>query len=407
MANGNQREREIRKNILRKNMTVNNEEPERPGAARPRRRILFLLLAVFLVVLLFFGYLWTKNNRPYTSVKEDWAISMSDTNFSEFAEMGGGIVRYSRDGAAFYDNKGEMIWNQAFEMVSPVAAVNGDRLAIADRNGNALYLFGKNGFLGSAQTTYPISRVTVAGNGVAAVILEDKSANYISLYASDGTQLDITIKTVLSGDGYPVDISLSENGTILMASFAYLDQGMMQNKVIFYNFSEAGKSAVQRIVGGFQQYGPALVPDVEMLGQKAAVAFADDRISFYSLKNEISPELVQEVTVEQEIKSVFSSGSHVGILLASTENVNRKTLAVYDSQGKEIFRTDTEFPCTQARLTGDFAVLYNETECEIYSLSGQKKYEGALSGTITYLANLEGTWAQVGGQEMKKLIFKQ
>lgn len=410
MTDSKKREREIRKNILRANMTVNQNwnKPEdgEEEADHRRRRWLFILLAVFLIALLLGGYFWVQKSRDYTLAEEEWAVDMPDTNFSEFAEMNGGVVRYSRDGAAYYDSSGDMIWNQAYEMVSPLAAVNGDYLAIADQKGNSLYLFGKNGFLGSAQTTLPISKVTIAGNGVAAVILEDTSANYISLYASDGTNLDIEIKTVLAGDGYPIDISLSENGTILVASFAYLDQGMMQNKVIFYNFSEAGKNVVQRIVGGFQQYGDSLVPDVEMLGQKAAVAFADDRISFYSLKNEVSPELVQEVALTGEVKSVFCRGNHAAVLLASTENVNDKILVLYDEKGNETGRAVTRIACTGGQLTGDHMVLYHETECEIYTLQGHLRYAGPLSGTIGYLANLNGTWIQIGGQEMKKIRLK-
>lgn len=410
MADGKQRERELRKNILRANMTVNQnwDKPEdrEEKADHRRRRWLFILLAVFLIALFLIGYFWFRRNRDYTSAEEVWAVDMPDTNFSKFTEMNGGVVRYSRDGAAYYDSTGDMIWNQAYEMVSPLAAVNGDYLAIADQKGNALYLFGKNGFLGSAQTKLPISKVTIAGNGVAAVILEDASANYISLYASDGTDLDIEIKTVLAGDGYPIDISLSENGTILMASFAYLDQGIMQNKVIFYNFSEAGKNVVQRIVGGFQQYGDALVPDVEMLGQKAAVAFADDRISFYSLKNEISPELVQEVELSGELKSVFCRGNHVAVLLSSQENVNERILVLYDEQGNETGRAVTRIACTGGRITGEYLALYHEAECEIYTLRGHLRYAGPLSGTISYLAELNGTWIQIGGQEMKKIQFK-
>lgn len=409
MADGKQRERELRKNILKANMTVNRnwEKSEDSGEKDTRRRRWFLILpAVFLIFLLIGGYFWIQRNRDYTSAEEEWAVDMQDTNFSNFAEVNGGIVRYGRDGAAYYNGAGDMVWNQSYEMVSPVAAVNGEYLAIADQKGNSLYLFGKNGFLGSAATNLPISKVTVAGNGVAAVILEDTSANYISLYASDGTDLDIEIKTVLAGDGYPVDISLSEDGRILMASYVYLDQGMMQNKVIFYNFSEAGKNTAQRIVGGFQQYGDSLVPDVEMLGQKAAVAFADDRISFYSLKNEISPELIQEVELTGELKSVFYRGMHVAVLMASEENANEKILVLYDERGNETGRAVTRIACTGGQITGEHLVLYHEAECEIYSLRGHLRYSGPLSGTIAYLAELNGTWIQVGGQEMKKIRLK-
>lgn len=410
MADQGSRERELRKNTFRRNMTVNREPEEEtqqePEKGKGRWRIGLILLAVFVLLTVFLVYRWEKENGTWKNVKEVWAVSLPDTNFSQFIGTETGVLRCSRDGAALYDKNGDMVWNQSFEMTNPIVAVNGSRLAIADQKGFTLYLFDEHGLTGSAQTNLPISRVAAAGNGVAAVILEDTSANYISLFAQDGTALDIEVKTILAGDGYPIDLSLSEDGTILMASFAYLNQGMMQNKVVFYNFSEAGKNMVQRIVGGFQQYESALVPDVEMLGQKAAVAFADDRISFYSLKNEVSPELVAEITAQQEIRSVFVSDTHVGVVFASGENVRQKELVVYDSRGREVFRRTTELDYRQAAFTGDHVVLYHETECEIYSLRGNLRYAGALSGTITYLSCPGGTWIQIGGQEMKKLNFQ-
>ena len=44
------------------------------------------------------------------------------------------------------------------------------------------------------------------------------------------------MKSLLSGDGYPVDVSLSPGGTQWITSFMYLEDGMIKNKVVFYNF---------------------------------------------------------------------------------------------------------------------------------------------------------------------------
>lgn len=62
MADGKQNERELRKNILRANMTVNREKEktgdsdEKPG--RRRGRWFFVLSAVFLIVLVFGVYFY-------------------------------------------------------------------------------------------------------------------------------------------------------------------------------------------------------------------------------------------------------------------------------------------------------------------------------------------------------------
>lgn len=414
MTSQKDRERELRKNKLRRNMTVNRdweeqaaqEEQKKTGFLSNRMRIILIGVLAVMLIVGFVLYRYVKENRAYTTVQEVWAVEMKDTNFSSFTEMGSGLVRYSRDGAAYFNKAGEMVWNQAFEMADPVVSVNGTWMAIADRGSYYLYIFDEKGTTGQTKTTLPISKVAVSGNGVAATIQEDAAANYINLFDRTGKELDIEVKSLLSGDGYPVDLSLSDAGTILMASFAYLEQGMMKNKIVFYNFSEAGKNMVQRIVGGFQHYEDALVPDVEMLGQKAAVAFADDRISFYSLKNEVSPELVNEVELTQDVLSVCYSEEYVGVMLASETNAGAKELVVYNSKGQEAFRKETDFPYRTVAITGSHVIAYHETACEIYSMNGQLRYAGALSGTISRLDNLDGVWFQIGGEEMKKLQFQ-
>lgn len=64
----------------------------------------------------------------------------------------------------------------------------------------------------------------MSGTGVTAAVLEDSASSYITFFKKDGTSLDITVKTNMSGDGYPLDIALSADGTQLMCSFVYLQE---------------------------------------------------------------------------------------------------------------------------------------------------------------------------------------
>ena len=47
-----------------------------------------------------------------------------------------------------------------------------------------------------------------------------------------------------------MDVSLSPGGTQWITSFMYLDQGMIKNKIVFYNFG-LGKNDPKRVVGVF------------------------------------------------------------------------------------------------------------------------------------------------------------
>ena len=113
-----------------------------------------------------------------------------------------------------------------------MVSVNGDFVAIGDQQGNSIYICDKNGTQGQATTLLPILRVTVSAKGVVAALQEDSKASYIYLYKRDGSPLDIMVKSLLSGDGYPVDLSLSPNGTQLITSYMYLDQGVIKCKIV-------------------------------------------------------------------------------------------------------------------------------------------------------------------------------
>jgi len=45
-------------------------------------------------------------------------------------------------------------------------------------------------------------------------------------------------KTSLSGTGYPLDVSLSEDGEVMQVVYLYTQEGKITSKVAYYNFGE-------------------------------------------------------------------------------------------------------------------------------------------------------------------------
>ena len=341
----------------------------------------------------------------WRTVSKKWTVDMPGADMAAFEPLGSGVVRYTRDGAAFYDSHGENIWNQGYEMNTPVADTAEGRLAIADSGGHAVCMFDLNGCTGSAETNYEISRVCIAANGYTAVVSEYEEAAYINYFAPDGTRVGIEIKTILPGEGYPVDLALSDDGAILMVSYAYLQGGSLSNRVVFYNFSEEGETATQRIVGGFEQYEGSIAADVEMFSGNAAVAFAEDRISFYSLSNRLSPQLVREVEVEGQILSVAYSNTHAAVVQSSTEEAGSHVVTIYNSAGTQVRQFTTALPYNRVFFTDGYLVLSNSDTCEIYTETGKLKYEGELAGTISHIVCADGCWYMAGGDSLYRFAF--
>lgn len=230
---------------------------------RHRRNVLVGCLitaaAVFILVL---AALFLLDGRTYSQYTVLHSVNRDDTESAKYEAFADGYIRYSNDGAAYYNAKGIAEWNQTFSMQNPHIKVCGEWAAVGDVNGSTIYMFGVQGMVGSVDTSLSISQIEVAKQGIVAAVLEDTTANYINLYNTDGSKI-YTVKTTLAGDGYPLDISISEDATKLIASYLYVSGESIKTNVVFYNFSEVGQNETERVVGGFNHYDSTIVGDVE------------------------------------------------------------------------------------------------------------------------------------------------
>ena len=152
----------------------------------------------------------------------------------------------------------------------------------------------------------------------------------------------------------------------------------------FYNFSEVGKNALNRFVGGFHDiYENSMVPRVQYLNDTYAVAFADSSISFYSSADVMSPALVTQVPVEEEIKSVFCNESYAGIVVKAVSGEYDFRMDLYDMRGEKLFSTDFTYEYEHVDIDEDLIFLYNEASCRIYNSRGILKYEGDFDFTVS------------------------
>ncbi|MCI8506418.1 MAG: hypothetical protein HFI67_09555 [Lachnospiraceae bacterium] len=403
------RKRKLRAGVIDSRTGLRDEEvQEVRQAGRRRKRQIWLAAAAVLAVLAaagVLGFRMYQNGRQYTEATVLWEKEMAADASSGYETYGENLLRYTRDGVSYLNRKGEEIWNQAFEMKSPFAAVRGDYAVIADRNGYAIYICDKTGCRGMVSTALPISKVSVSSTGVTVAILEDTKSNVIAFYDKTGKKLQIEVQTTLAGNGYPIDLDISPNGMLLMVSYIYLDEGLMQNQVVFYNFDDEGQSVKDRLVGGFKEYEDSIVARVRFLDNLNACAFAQDRLCFYSLEHTVQPELMEQVDINGEIECICYSENYAGIIVS--ESGGPKKLFLYGASGKEMFSEEIGMGYDHMEVSGSYVLLYNDAECRIYSTSGKLKYEGTLPGGTDKLLSLgERRYIQVGPQVIRELELK-
>ena len=96
--------------------------------------------AGLLILIVVLAYALVKNNSVYTSYEVVNTLSRGDNTSVYYAIMSKGMLRYSKDGVAMTNKNGNMIWNQTYEMTSPVLASSSQYSAIGDIGANSIYV---------------------------------------------------------------------------------------------------------------------------------------------------------------------------------------------------------------------------------------------------------------------------
>ena len=375
-----------------------------------RRRFRLVFLVVVLLLLAALGAWQYKTAHRYTEYTVAWEkqVPASEGGFTGYERFGENIIKYTKDGASYLDASGQAVWSISYQLKSPVCSVNGDYAVIGDQQGNALYICDKYGCQGQATTVLPILRVSVSSYGVAAALVEDSTASYVTFFKKDGSELDWAIKTVMSGNGYLMDVGLSPEGSQVMVSDLYLQDGGLKNRIVFYNFSEFGKSYPDRLVGGFNEFGDSICPRVRFLDEEHACAFADSQVAFFSLENVTSPELTASVPFTTEIQGIAWSDRFVAVVTDSVSGEYDSCLDIYHADGTAAAHVEFTYPWQNIDIDGDFVLLYNDNSCRVYSISGKERFSGEFDFSIAKITRGSrfNSLLLTGGDKMREIHLK-
>lgn len=323
--------------------------------------VIVIAIAVVLVMRLIDGYV-------FTSYSVTGSLNREDIESSGYIAYGDGYIRYSNDGAAYYTAKGKALWNQTYSMQKPQVKICEDCVAIGDINGNTIYIFNKSGNIGKVDTSLVISQIEVAANGAVAAVLEDNEANYINMYDKEGNKI-YSVKTTLAGDGYPLDISISNDSAKLIASYVYVSGEEIKTNVVFYNFSEVGQNETERVVGGFNHYNDVLVGDVQFLSNNIAVAVGENVISIYKIKE--YPSLEKEIQIDNTIDRVFFGTDYIGLVLDNSDSGELYKMVVYNFSGSKVCEAEFGTQVDNIQFDGSSVVMNNSTSFSVFNLKGK------------------------------------
>ncbi len=355
---------------------------------RHRRRI--LILTVLVVILLFgtVGGTYTYfQTRYYTEYEVLESMEREDSSGTQFAVFQGNIIKYSKDGATCISTDNHMIWNQTYEMQSPVVDTCGDYAVIADKKGENIYIMDMQGSCGEIRTTMPIQRVQVANQGMVAILMEQNGTGYIHLYDRKGTFL-AGGEVHTENSGYPLDIAISNDGKKMAVSLLDVNEGNVKTTIVFYDFTSTGQKEIDNIVGRFS-YADMVFPQVEFLTNDSMAAFGSGGAEIFEDRE--TPQVGNKISIEREIRSIFYNDMYLGFVYANENKEAPYMMQVFDLEGKEVFTKDfnVEYQEIGFLENGEICVR-GESEGAIFTLRGREKFHGNFQKNIKKVLSAGG-----------------
>ncbi len=364
-----------------------------------------ILAAIILTAVVIAVIVNVADGITYSSYAVTKSVNCDDSESTKYISYLDGYLKYSNDGVSYVNSKGVSVWNQTVSMQNPQIKTCGDAVAVGDINGSKIYVFNKSGALGTIDTSLAISQIEVAKQGVVAAVLEDNDANYINMYNVDGTKI-YSVKTSLAGDGYPLDISISEDATKLMASYLYVSGESMKTNVVFYNFSDVGKNETERVVGGFNHYDSTIVGDVQFVNKTTAVAVGENVVSIYSIKE--YPKLAKEIEISSEIERVIFSSSYIGLVLNNSDSGDIYRLVLYNFSGDKVCETTFNTQYDDIQIDGKSVVMHNSNGFTVMNFKGKIladiKVEMPLENVLT--KGTRGSYVLVNSKYIQNIKLK-
>lgn len=346
-----------------------------------------LLVAAALIALIALVVVQYKNHI-YTSYEVINTTEVEVINGTVNMPLGSHILTYSNDGAHCTDVKGNVLWNQTYQMQNLIIATNGNVVAIADYNGREVYILDEEKKLGEISTNMPIRSIAVAQTGRVAVVVADTKITWIQIYDPDGKER-FEVQTTMNQSGYPVAVALSPNGELMGLSCIYVDSGVVNSRVAFYNFGQVGANRSDYYVSGYT-YPDTVIPVISFMTDGTAYAVGDDRLVFYGGTQ--IPETTSSHLYNEEIQAVYSNGDYVGMLFKDSSTGAQHKLQVYRNSGEKVGEYLFNIDFQHLFFGQESFVAYSERECLIRTLGGVDKYQGEFSQPVRVMIPLGNSY---------------
>lgn len=320
----------------------------------------------------------------YNSVHEfqDYVIVSSIPNEvsagTQYRAAGKNLYRFNTDGISCVTRGNELKWSITYNMQAPIADICGNTMAVAEQQGNQIYVVDKDGLAGSFETLLPILKIRVSGQGVVAAVMQEDDVTWVNMYRADGT-LITSDKTTIPDSGYPIDMDVSPDGEKLVVSYLKTNKGIISSEIVFYDFGQAGQSEDDHVIGR-ETFEETVMPEVYFISNSRAAAVSDHGYVVY--RGAGAPKRAASVEFEEEIMGCFHDGKRIGFLFrGSTEDYNYH-MELYNYSGRRRTSCDIDADFEEIKIENGQILMYSDEGCSIFTTSGRKRFSSGYEKEI-------------------------
>lgn len=330
--------------------------------------------------------------RVFTGYQTMLSVQKEHIEGSAVTALGEDILVYSNDGASCMDASGNVLWNQTFEMQEPILSMCQNVAAIGDYNGRAIYVMSTEQTLGEIDTKMPIRDFAVSANGIVAAVLDDTAGvTWIYLFDASGNTLAY-FKTTMKDSGYPVCVTISDEGYLVGVSYLYMDNGTMRSSVAFYNFGPVGQNEIDNFVSSYD-YIDTIVPFVQFINNGQAIAVADNRLVFF--EGDQKPVSIADILLDGKIESVYYGNGYAALVYNDVTGNALYKVDIYNDDGKLADTVMLDMQFSDILFHKEKMIAYSEQECLVHTITGMDNYSGKFDKQVLTLIPTETTYKYV------------
>lgn len=354
-----------------------------------KNRINLKFIAIFVFVLLLIGtalFAIRFINFNVTEMLWKTSVTRGSDNINnksiKYDSFKNGLMRISNDGITYINDKGEVRWTISYNMKDPIYKNNNKYFAIADRNAYEFYIFDENGLRGNNTVTNPIQKISLSSDGILYILQSDEENSYINLYRSGGEEIDISIKTNLTGDGTAIDLGTSDDGEQLAVAYVCLSNEKLYTKATYYNFGEMGQNVnSKRIVGEFiDEFNDKFLARAYYFDNENSALIYDGGVYFVSTKNPTKPIISSKREFDIKIRSISYNNDYLVLVFEDNRMI------IFDKVGTLLADKKIDFDYENFYISDDYVIYLYGNRVMIYDSRGRMIFDKEMEVDVQYVA---------------------